>query len=543
MIRALKRTRGVPIPLARRRAQPHSTPAPVAGWNARDSIASMKEDEAVILDNWFPEESWVRVRRGYIEHTPARVYLTDETGEVLVTEDDQPIVFTHGIDGTVESLMAYNGPAANKLFAAVNGEIMDITIAGEPLEPAYQGLSNDRWQHTMFGNSAGNFLYIVNGEDEPRYFDGSTWTIPSLSGSGLTTTNLVHIAAFKQRLFFAEVGSLSFWYPANVETISGTLVEFRLDAYCKLGGYLMAIATWTRDGGAGIDDLAVFITSEGEALLFAGTDPGSANTWALIGTFYIGKPIGRRCFVKWGADLIVVTESGFLPLSRVLTAVDAEEIAISNRISGAVSEAALTYMNNFGWQAIIYPTRNMAIFNIPVVEGTTIYQYVMNTTTRAWCRFTGLNASCWEVSDGHIYFGTLDAVYHYDDDDADLGENIQTDALTSFSYFKRRGVKKALRMVRPVMETIGSAYIALEANMDFKQTLPTAVPTFQADEGSAWDVAEWDVASWGAGVTIQKNWKRVSGLGIAAALRMRTSTRGLMKWNSIDWLFETAGPL
>lgn len=521
----------------------HSTPAPVAGWNARDSIASMKEDDAVILDNWFPEESWVRVRRGYTEHTPARVYLTDETGEILVTEGGEPIVFTHGIDGTVESLMGYSGPASSNLFAAVNGEIMDVTIAGEPLEPAYQGLSNDRWQHTMFGNSAGNFLYIVNGEDEPRYFDGSTWTIPSLSGSGLTTANLINIAAFKQRLFFAEVGSLSFWYAAAVETISGALTRFRLDAYCNLGGFLMAIGTWTRDGGAGLDDLAVFVTSEGEILLFAGTDPGAAETWALVGAFYIGKPLGRRCFVKWGGDLAVVTENGLIPLSRALAALDPEEVALSNRIGGAITDSVRLYRDNFGWEATVDPAGNMVLLNIPVVEGTTIYQYVMNTTTRAWCRFIGLNGSCWEVFNGHIYFGGVNAVYHFDNDDADLGENIQADVLTSFSYFKRRGLKKVLRMTRPVMETIGAASVALEANMDFVQRSPMAVPTFTPDEGSEWDVAEWDVAAWGASVTIQKNWKRVSGIGIAAALRMKTSSRGLMKLNSIDWMFEIAGPL
>lgn len=539
MIRAIRRRTGQA--LARPRSHTTSTPAPVGGWNARDSIASMKEDEAVILDNWFPEESWVRVRRGRTEHTPVRVYLADENGDTLTAENGDLLVYTHGIDGTVETLMAYNGPASSNLFAAVNGEIMDITTAGEPLEPAYQGLSNDRWQYTMFGNSAGNFLYIVNGEDAPRYFDGSSWTIPSLTGP--TATDLIHVAAFKQRLLFAEVGTLSFWYTANVETISGALTEFRLDAYCRLGGYLMAIGTWTRDGGAGVDDLAVFYTSEGEALIFSGTNPGSADAFALVGTFYIGKPIGRRCLVKWGADLIVVTETGFIPLSRALTAVDTDQIAISSKINGAVADSVRLYKDNFGWQPIVYPAGNMLIVNIPVIENGTTHQYVMNTTTRAWCRFVDWDASCWEVFNGELYFGGTDTVCKADTGEADLGEDIQTDALTSFSYFRRRGAKKALRMARPVMETIGSAYIALEANVDFVQRMPTAVPTFTADEGSAWDVAEWDVAEWGAGVTIQKDWKRVSGLGIAAALRMRTATRGLMKWNSVDWLYEVGGPL
>lgn len=501
----------------------------------------MKEDEAVILDNWFPEESWVRVRRGISEHTPERVYLADEEGNTLTAENGDLLVYTHGIDGTVESLMAYNGPASNNLFAAVNGEIMDITTAGEPLTPDYQGLSNDRWIHTMFGNSAGNFLYIVNGEDAPRYFDGSSWTIPELTGP--TAADLAYVAAFKQRLLFAENGSLSFWYTASVETISGALTEFRLDAYCKLGGYLMAIGTWTRDGGAGIDDLAIFITSEGEVLIFSGTDPGSADSFALVGTFFVGKPLGRRCVVKWGGDLIVITENGFIPLSRALTAVDTKEIAVSNKISGAVADSVRLYKDNFGWQPVVYPAGNMFLVNVPVIESGVAYQYVMNTTTRSWCRFTGIDVACWEVFKGNLYAGGTDAVYQADTGEDDLDENIETDALTSFSYFRRRGVKKILRMARPVMETIGTALIAIEANMDFEQRMPTAVPTFTADEGSEWNLAEWDVAAWGAGVTIQKDWKQISGVGIAAALRMRTATRGEMQWNSTDWMFETGGPL
>ena len=541
MIRAIKRNRGRAQVLSRQRSLTHSTPAPVAGWNARDSIAAMNEDEAVILDNWFPEESWVRVRRGYAVHTPERVYLADELGNILTAENGDLLVFTHGIDGTVESLMAYNGPASQNLFAAVNGEIMDVTNSGEPLTPAYQGLSNDRWIHTMFGNSAGNFLYIVNGEDDPRYFDGSSWTIPSLTG--VTATTLAYIAAFKQRLFFAEVGSLSFWYTANVETISGALSRYRLDAYCNEGGYLMAIGTWTRDGGAGLDDLAVFITSEGEAVVFQGTNPGDANAWALVGTYPVGKPIGRKCLFKWGGDLVVITEDGLIPLSRALSAVATDEIALSNRISGAVSDAVRLYKTNFGWQGTQYDAGKMLIVNIPIIEGSISYQYVMNTSTRAWCRFTGMNGGCWEVFNGELYFGGVNAVYKADTGEADMGENVQTDALTSFSYFKRRGAQKVLRMARPVMETIGSATVALEANMDFEQRAPSAVPTFAADEGSEWDVAEWDVASWGAGVTVQKNWQRVAGIGIAAALRMKTATRGQMKWNSTDFIFEIAGPI
>ena len=41
-----------------------SVPAPTKGLNAKDALANMSSDYAIILDNWFPEPSSVDVRRG-----------------------------------------------------------------------------------------------------------------------------------------------------------------------------------------------------------------------------------------------------------------------------------------------------------------------------------------------------------------------------------------------------------------------------------------------------------------------------------------------
>ena len=46
------------------RAKVVSLPAPVGGWNARDSFASMKEDEAVSLVNLFPSTTAVEMQIG-----------------------------------------------------------------------------------------------------------------------------------------------------------------------------------------------------------------------------------------------------------------------------------------------------------------------------------------------------------------------------------------------------------------------------------------------------------------------------------------------
>jgi len=70
-----------------------SLPAPVGGWNARDSLANMAPTDAVTLENFFPGVASVNLRGGYSKHAT-------------------------GLPGQVETLMTYNGAATTKMFAA-----------------------------------------------------------------------------------------------------------------------------------------------------------------------------------------------------------------------------------------------------------------------------------------------------------------------------------------------------------------------------------------------------------------------------------------
>jgi hypothetical protein len=476
----------------------------------------MREDEAIVLENWFPEETTVRVRRGHTEHVT-------------------------GLGAAVDSLMSWNGPASTKMFGAAGGSIFDVTTAGAVGAADITGLTGNRWQHTMYGNSAGNFLYIVNGEDAPRYYSGTAWTTPSLTGSGLTVTDLIHVNAFKTRLFFIESGSLSFWY-LPVESIAGTLTEFDLSSRCKLGGHLVAMGTWTRDGGDGMDDLAVFVTSKGEVIVFQGSDPGSASAWSLIGTFRIGAPIGRRCLVQIGSELVVITEDGFSTLSRFLNSGRASsQAAMSDKISGAVLTAVRSDRTRFGWQPAFFPAGNMVLINVPTSSQS--QQFVSNATTGAWCKFTGMDARAWEVHDDKLFFGGGDGtVYRADNGTSDAGSNIETDAKTAFTYLGTRGRMKKVNMARPSLTVDGDIGVVMAVSTDFGDTHPTSTPTFSPFAGSEWDTAEWDLADWSSGSQSAADWLSVVGMGQAVSLRLKTvSSNGEIHWNSVDWLYELGG--
>jgi len=497
-----------------------STPAPTGGWNRRDNIAAMDPADAVLLDNWFPETGRVRLRRGHVSHAT-------------------------GMSGPIESLMTYASPTAQKMFAAAGTAIYDASASGAVGAATLSGLMNARWQYVNFGTSGGHFLYIVNGEDDPRYFDGSTWTTPTITGTGLAPANLIHVNVFKRRLFFIEDGTLRFWY-FPITTIAGEIADFNLASVFPRGGYLVAMGTWTRDAGDGVDDLAVFVTSEGEVAIYQGTDPADAAAWALVGVFHIGRPIGRRCMVKIGADLVVITEDGFYPLSvAIQNARFNDKGAISDKIVGAVTEAARTHGAKFGWQPILYPRGNMLLFNIPTAENSKAVQFVANTNTKAWCRFVGMNANCWEVFNGDLYFGGNDGkVYKADTGASDNGANIVGDAKPAFNYFGARGRQKRFTMVRPMLVSNGNVAPAVALNVDFQDRAPQSTPTFSGSGGFAWDASPWDTTPWTLSEQILSDWQSVNGVGYCASLRMRVATNALdVYWNATDWLMEPGGPL
>jgi hypothetical protein len=364
-------------------ARPKTIPAPVGGWDTRAAIAEMPEKNAVIMDNWFPGTDRVTLRRGSANHVT-------------------------GMSGNVETLFEYAPlTGSGSLFAANGGNIYDVTSAGTVGAAVATGKTNDRWQQLQIGTAGGQFLFAVNGADAPINYNGSAWaTTPAITGP--TATNLIWCNLHQRRLWIGEKDSLQAWY-LPVNSIGGAATAFSLAGVAKLGGYIMAMGTWTRDAGDGPDDVAVFITSEGEAIIYQGTDPSTAANWALTGVFRIGKPIGRRCIIKGGGDLIIITQDGFVNAASILVTdrAEAERVALSSQINKAVNDAVRSYGGLFGWQPIIYPLGTMLMVNVPQ-SATVAHQYVFNTLTGAPCRFKGMNALCWGLLNDGLYFGTSD---------------------------------------------------------------------------------------------------------------------------------------
>lgn len=497
-----------------------SLPPPTAGWNTKDGLTDMPSDAAITLDNWFPETDRVTMRRGYSE-------------------------WATGMSGNVDSLLEYNPVSGtSELFAAAGGGIYDITTTGAVGSAVVSGQSNNQYQHVQMGTSGGQFLLAFNGDDEPQIYNGSVWAGTGITGP--TENNLIWCNIHQNRLWFGEKNSLKAWY-LGPKAIAGAATEFDLSSLSYLGGYIMAMGTWTRDSGSGTDDVAVFLTSEGEAIIYNGTDPASASTWALVGVFRIGRPIGRRCMAKAGADLVLITQDGFVTVASILRTdrSQADQVALSSNINQVVNDAQRQYSTLFGWDVMVYPRAVMMIFNIPQ-SSSAFHQYVFNTITGAACRFTGVNARSWGLKGDLPFFGGTDGkVYQFDDGESDNGNNIDADGVQAFSYFGSKGTLKAFKSVRVVFQSNAAPNAAVEMNTDFN-IQPSATSPSQSGEasGAKWGVAIWGEALWGGSSQVYQRWRGVRGSGFSGSVRVRIASKSSRpSWHSTDVLFKPGGIL
>jgi len=575
-----------------------SIPAPIGGWNARDSLANMSPTDAVQLVNFFPTPTDVSLRKGYSKAST-------------------------GITGKVNSLMNYAVVTGGyKLFAAAGTSIYDAS--SDPATVVYTGITVDKLQHVSISNTAGNFLVACNGTDATMVYDGTRWfsiattttaaaigtithvgnvaTLTTSTAHGLVTGNRITVSGatptdyngtyvitrtgattltytmattpatnaitvgtyttvgitgvdsstfisvnlFKNRLYFTQKNTLKCWY-LDVNSIGGAANSLDFGSIARNGGFLQAMGTWTLDAGQGADDYAVFVTNMGEVIVYNGTDPTSATTWVLKGVWQLGQTFNRRCFFKWAGDLLLLTQDGLVPLASALQSSRLDpRINLTDKIYYAVSTAATNYYANFGWQINYFASENMLILSIPTDNG--MEQYVMHTITKSWARFTGIEGYCWEVSgDADMHFGGDGYVGIFYTSNSDAGSNIQAVAQQAYSYFDSPGQLKRFTMVRPILQTNnGVPTLAAGISVDFDTQTQFGTLSFNPAivKGGIWNTSVWDDALWSSGDVTTKIWQGVSGLGFAGSINLAIASQGIdLKWASTDYVMEKGGVL
>jgi hypothetical protein len=581
-----------------RRAVTASLPSPIGGWNARDSLAEMNPLDAVQMVNFFPTPTDVTLRKGYTKTS------TGIAGAVLSLMSYASPTTTTLFAATATIIYdASTSTATSSLTGNTDGKWIHsmITTAGGSFMPAVNGVDpmvvydGTRWSRSATTSTAQTISSITRGGTGnltatlttasahnlvtgntitvagaiPAEFNG-TFRITVTGGSTLTYTmatapsgnastvgtytinyfitgnnsnTFAYVNLFKERLYFVEENTLNFWY-LPVDSINGAVTKFPLGGIFKNGGYLQAMGTWTIDAGYGVDDLAVFVTSNGEVAVYKGSNPSDPTDWSLIGIWNIGSTFARKCVFKYGGDILLLTQQGLVPLSAGLQSTRLDpRVNITDKIFYAISQATDNYSSNFGWQINYLAKYNMLILNVPVTGGTE--QYVMHNITKSWCRFTNISANCWEMSNEDMYFGGTGFVARFYDSFADAGTNIKGFVQQAYSYFESRGQQKRFTLVRPILQTDnGLPTVLCGLSTDYETVELTSQISFNPAilQTGEWDLDTWDNANWGGGIVTTKTWQGVTGIGYAGSISMNVASQGIeFHWASTDFVMERGG--
>lgn len=475
-----------------------NVPSPSGGLNTKDSESAMEPTDALIMENWFPGQGSVSTRKGFTQYAT-------------------------GLSGYVETLMEYNANTTRKFICANGSTLNDITNPASIVSVG-TGFTNARFQWVNFNA----YLIMLNGADTPQTFDGTTLAASTISGTGLTVSELNGINVHKNRVYVWNSNAQDVWYGAT-NAIGGVFTKFQLSRVAPFGGNLVSMMTWNLDGGNGVDDYAVFLMSSGDVLLYQGSDPSS---WALLGTYKIGRPIAIRGAKKVAGDIVIITDQDFVFFSEVFK--NDGSVTQRGKLSGAAIEAVNDYGSNYGWEIAMYPKAGWLLINVPVANNTTYHQYVLNTITGAACKFTGMNASTWGMYNNNLYFGGNGKVFKADDGFNDNGANINCDIQAAYNNLGSPQ-EKIVNSYRNTIKLDGSAVVNSIVNFDYGRG-ETSQNSSSVAQGSFWDVAMWDVAMWSPEGLTRNELIYSSGQGVDLGMRIKVSINGQqLFWYRTDY--------
>lgn len=321
-----------------------------------------------------------------------------------------------------------------------------------------------------------------------------TITLEFTGITGVATANLSYVWSFKNRVFFIQKDSLDAWY-VSVDSISGAATKFPMGGVFPRGGKLLFGASWSLDAGDGLSAQCIFVTTEGEVAVYAGADPAS---WTLSGVYRIGKPLGKRAFIRAGGDLVIATDVGFVPLSQ---AIQRDYAALSpSAVSYPIEDAWNTAVEDRSaseWNCEVWPAAQMVVVALPTVSGTTAEMYVANARTGAWAKYTNWDATCLEIFRSRLFFGSTDGkIYEANVSGYDDGVPYTCNYVPLFSDLGSQGLKTAT-LVRNVIRSPYPVNDQVSVQVDFTVSLPSPPDAAIISGASAWGAGIWGTSVWG----------------------------------------------
>lgn len=453
-------------------------PPPVLGWNTKDPISQMDPLYSPgPFENYFPGNGTVDLRNGYTQHVSTGSGGGYSHLAELVNTAGTHFLIGFSISGGGGPGILYNDTSSGSGTAITGGF---TTGSIENYTANYRG--------RLYAKGYVNTSDLLST-------DGTAATQPAFTGPGGDDKDLWRMCVYKGRLYFLTISDASMWYPEAVGSITGALVQWDWQSLLTLGGKPWYIGNFAMTAGDISQTYFIMISEQGEVLLYAGSYPGSAD-WGEVGRYFIPAPVGRKSFFNWGSDLLVITYDGLVSIKDFIqTEVDQDYTFLSDNISSefktAVANMNSTYTNYV--QGIVYPKGQYLLVNFynTVLADTT--QLVMNTRTRAWCKFTGQRSLCWSLLNNGLYWGGVtEASASYialadngykdvDPDNSSLTLSRNTKLKFAFNYLDQPGQTKILTECVPIVYESENLALTLNADMDFSDTASTSLNSTTGD--------------------------------------------------------------
>jgi hypothetical protein len=308
---------------------------------------------------------------------------------------------------------------------------------------------------------------------------------------------------------------------------------------------LRSIINWTVDGGEGLDDYFLAVSSEGEVAVYKGSDPASASTFALVGVFFVGAPVGQRYYAQFGGDVLLLTTDGLVPLTKYLAGGTVRKNEFySDRIQSLLAQEIAQYGSVQGWEVHVYFAQNFLLIQVPAGEVGYRYQYVMSTITGAWSRFLVAPAITWAVLGETLYHGQAEQVANSWTGGLDDDAPIRYTIIPAFSDFGSPTVQKQFMLGRATVESDQQPNFRTTTLVDFNQNYDPAFLGAAPLVGAFWDVGLWGQAVWGGYSMMYRDWYSLNNLGYVGSQVIQGSSIGLVtRFIAFDYSYQAGGLL
>jgi hypothetical protein len=514
-------------------------PAPL-GENAVSPASALPEGDASVVINALSGDGGLKPRPGFREHS-----INVGSGEV------RAIIPYHGSDASKD-----------RLFATTSSIIKDCTAGGASPTTVHSFATSD--SATGYGVSAAFVTaadrYLVYTDETNGYLlysqSGDTWAAGSVTG--VTAANLVFVLSWKNRLWFVERNSSRAWY-MPLASISGTANKFDFGEVFPTGGYLVGLWSWTVDAGAGADDMLVAVSSTGDVVVYAGTDPQYPNMRQLGAWSLGGLPAGRRIATQQGGDILLLTLLGALPLSKLISGEAVTPATYETyKERPRIREALTTQRDLRGWDIVLHPD-NFLLVNTPGISGAPQEQFAMSYATKGWSRFRGLDILSGGVWQGLFYFGTRDGrvckMTGYVDNVSHNGGIANARAIDSFILDRfdtgGRASQKQVHLLRTsylIRDIPPGVRATVRYDYNTDEETGALEPVLISITTTVWDTGAWDVDPWDNALAVRPRAvysvvHGAEGCGVAAAAGTHMNTTDYCVFVGWDLAWEEGGIL